>query len=150
VIKKKTLVVIGAGAGFDVGMPLGSKLSEIIGGKLNIKFTDYNTQASGDKDIVEALRLLSRSSGIDINKYRNAGVNVSGGIGYTRSIDSYLNAHTGDELVKVCAKMAIVNTILEYEKQSALFIDDERSPLEFRGRPVVMASWFQSFMLCLS
>src|ERR1700704_519129 len=89
VIKKKTLVVIGAGAGLDVGMPLGSKLSEIIGSKLNIKFTDYDTQASGDKDIVEALRQVSRTSGIDINKYRQAGVNVSGGIGYTRSIDSY-------------------------------------------------------------
>jgi hypothetical protein len=58
-IRHKTLFVIGAGAGFDVDMPLGSKLSEVIAEKLNIKFPDYNT-ASGDKDIVEALRLRAK------------------------------------------------------------------------------------------
>ena len=89
-IRHKTLFVIGAGAGFDVDMPLGSKLSEVIAEKLNIKFSDYNTQASRDKDIVEALRLRAKAEDRNVNEYRQAGVNVSQGIGYARSIDSYL------------------------------------------------------------
>jgi hypothetical protein len=115
-IRNKTVFVIGAGAGIDVDMPLGSKLSEVIAEKLNIIFSDYNTQESGDRDIVEALRRRATAEDRNVNEYRQAGVNVSKGIGYTRSIDSYLNAHTGDELVKVCAKLAIVHTILHSEK----------------------------------
>ena len=149
-IRHKTLFVIGAGAGFDVDMPLGSKLSEVIAEKLNIKFPDYNTQASGDKDIVEALRLRAKAEDRNVNEYRQAGVNVSQGIGYARSIDSYLNAHTGDELVKVCANLAIVHTILHYEEHSALSVDETKSPLDFRGRPKVMASWFAGLMFLLT
>src|SRR3982074_1056475 len=100
-IRHKTLFVIGAGAGFDVDMPLGSRLSEEIAQKLNIKFSDYNTQASGDREIVERVRRKANAENRNGNEYRQAGVNVSMGIGYARSIDSYLNAHTGDELVKV-------------------------------------------------
>jgi hypothetical protein len=36
--KVPTFFVIGAGAGFDVGMPLGDKLSRIVGEKLRITF----------------------------------------------------------------------------------------------------------------
>jgi hypothetical protein len=149
-IRHKTLFVIGAGAGFDVDMPLGSKLSEVIAEKLNIKFSDYNTQASGDKDIVEALRLRAKAEDRNVNEYRQAGVNVSQGIGYARSIDSYLNAHTGDDLVKECAKLAIVHTILHYEKHSAIFIDETKSPQDFHERPKVMTSWFAGLMFLLT
>jgi hypothetical protein len=149
VIRNKTLFVIGAGAGFDIDMPLGSKLSDIIGKKLDIKF-DFSKQISGDSEIVEALRRKADAEKIDVNQYRQAGVNVSRGIGYTRSIDSYLNAHSGDEHVKVCAKIAIVHTILEHEKQSALFIDHSKSPLEFHGRAKVMDSWFSALMYLLT
>jgi hypothetical protein len=48
VIRHKTLFVIGAGAGHDIDMPLGSKLSDEIGCKLDIKF-DFHKQISGDK-----------------------------------------------------------------------------------------------------
>jgi hypothetical protein len=148
-IRKKTLFVIGAGAGFDVGMPLGNRLSDIIAAKLNIKFGDFK-QISGDKEIVEALQIRARADGIDLNSYRQAGENVSRGIGYTRSIDSYLNAHSGDELVKICAKMAIVHTILEHERQSALFVDEQLVSLEFQGRAAIMGSWFQAFTYLLT
>jgi hypothetical protein len=99
---------------------------------------------------VDALRHRAKDEHRDLNEYRHAGVNVSKGIGYTRSIDSYLNAHSGDELVTVCAKLAIIHTILHYEKNSALFIDETKSPPDFRGRPKVMASWFAGLMFLLT
>jgi hypothetical protein len=80
VIRDKTLFVVGAGAGFDIDMPLGSKLSDIIAKKLDIKF-DFNKQISGDSKIVEVLRRKADAEKIDVNQYRQAGVNVSRGIG---------------------------------------------------------------------
>ena len=39
-IKRPTVFVIGAGAGVDLGMPVGEKLSAIIAQKLDIRFAD--------------------------------------------------------------------------------------------------------------
>jgi hypothetical protein len=75
-IRQKTLFVIGAGAGFDVDIPLGSMLSEEIAQKLNIRFSDYNTQATGDSEIVQALRHRAKAENMDVNEYRQAGVNA--------------------------------------------------------------------------
>jgi hypothetical protein len=52
--------------------------------------------------------------------------------------------------VKVCAKLAIVHTILHYEKHSAIFIDETKSPQDFHGRPKVMTSWFAGLMFLLT
>jgi hypothetical protein len=55
--------VIGAGAGFDIGMPLGDKLSTIIASKLNIKFGQGGfKQESGDQEIMQALQVMSPAS----------------------------------------------------------------------------------------
>jgi hypothetical protein len=93
---------------------------------------------------------MASEEGINPNEYREAGANVANGIGYSRSIDSYLNAHTGDEKVKICAKLAIVKTILESERTSSVFIDGSMVPHEFQNRTVVMASWLNAFMYLLS
>jgi hypothetical protein len=148
-IRTKTVFVIGAGAGADIGMPLGDKLSGIIGKKLDIKFEHGYKQISGDQLIMDALGRIAKEQGIDSNIYRQAGVGVASGVIYSRSIDSYLNAHTGNEAVKVCAKLAIVRSILEAEGQSAVFIDQRQAKLEFRNMDMVRKSWLQPFMFLL-
>jgi hypothetical protein len=77
-INSKTVFVIGAGAGHDIGMPLGDRLSGIIGEKLNMKHSTQ--QISGGQLNLEALRNIARAEQIDLNLYRKAGVGVAGGI----------------------------------------------------------------------
>jgi len=149
-IRSKTVFIIGAGAGFDLGMPLGDQLSRIIGEKLNIKFKSGGyEQASGDFEIMDALRRVSGLEKVNVNEYITSGWGVAEGVGFSRSIDSYLNAHTGNEKVKTCAKLGIVKTILEAERHCAVYIDHRNSRLEFKDRAAVMISWLQSFMFLL-
>ena len=115
--KVPTVFVIGAGAGFDVGMPLGDKLSRIVGEKLRITF-EGNQQTSGD--LMEAMRQHAKANGQNANICRRAALGVASGIAYSRSIDSYLHAHKDDKPLQVCGKLAIARTILEHEKGSAL------------------------------
>jgi hypothetical protein len=73
-IRKKTVFVIGAGAGFDIGMPLGDTLSTLIASKLNIKFGLGGTkQESGDHEIMQALKAIASVQKEDPNVYRAAG-----------------------------------------------------------------------------
>ncbi|EKS36969.1 SIR2 family protein [Afipia broomeae] len=149
-IRSKTLFIIGAGAGFDIGMPLGEKLSREIGEKINIKFKlgGYE-QESGDYEIMEALRAIASHEKINVNEYLQAGWKVADGVVFSRSIDSYLNAHSGNDKIKVCAKLGIVKAILEAERDSAVFIDHRNSILEFKDKAKVLNSWLQPFMFVL-
>src|ERR1700704_249893 len=91
--KVPTVIVIGAGASFDVGMPLGDELSGLIGQKLQITFDDGGRQVGGDKTIMEAWRKQAAATQQDPNVYRRAAYGVASGIVYSRSIDSYLHSH---------------------------------------------------------
>lgn len=150
-IRTKTAFVIGAGAGFDIGMPLGDKLSSIIASKLNIKYGEGGTKLqSGDPEIMMALQEITQAAKVDVNEYRAAGCNVAAGIGFTRSIDSYLNAHAGNKKVETCAKLAIANTILEHERGCAINVSPDKRPLDFKDKEAVLRSWLQPFMFLLS
>jgi hypothetical protein len=148
-IRTKTVFVIGAGAGFDIGMPLGDTLSTLIASKLNIRASGGKVE-SGDHEIMEALKVIASVQKEDWNLFRAAGCNVASGIVFTKSIDSYLNAHSGNERVKVCAKLAIAQTILEYESKSAIQVPPDKHPPDFRDKAAVLKSWLQPFMFLLA
>jgi hypothetical protein len=145
-LKVPTVFVIGAGAGVDVGMPLGDRLSHIIGEKLRIKFEEGNRQTGGDKLIMEAMRKHAAANQEDPNVYRRAAFSVASGIAYSRSIDSYLHAHKDNKPLQVCGKLAIAQTILEHEKGSALTVQKGH---EFRDVTKVNRSWLVAFMYVL-
>jgi hypothetical protein len=141
-----TVFVIGAGAGTEIGMPTGSELSDAIAHKLDIRFEEFGSkQRSGDPQIADALKRICKEKGEDFNGWRAAACTVATGIHYTRSIDSYLHTHKDNERVKVAGKLAIVQTILEYEKGSAAL--RLRNNWQDSGR--LMGSWMQDFMYVL-
>src|SRR5262245_15619130 len=98
--KVPTVFVIGAGAGFDVGMPLGDRLSEIIGEKLRITF-ERSQQTSGDSLVMEAMRQHAKNNKQDAKVYLHAAFGVADGIAYSRSIDRYLHAHKDNKPLQV-------------------------------------------------
>jgi hypothetical protein len=146
-LQDPTVFIIGAGAGADVGMPVGDTLSAEIASKVDIRYEDGTRLVSGDDDIIDILRAMARERKEDFNLWRVAGCTIKNGIHYTRSIDSYIHAHKDNEKIKVCAKLAIVQTILEYERKSALFVEGGKT--NFQRPAQVRASWLHDFLYVL-
>jgi len=146
---RKTLFIIGAGAGFDITMPMGDDLARNIAEHLNIRFDPRdNRRASGNEVTFGALKLLARDDGPgpDVNPYCEAGRQIAGGLlGWSSSIDGYLNRHQDDLIVQKCGKLAIAQVILESESNCDLYVDLRQSDkLEFRNGGKVRQSWFQA------
>lgn len=147
-LKRPTVFVLGAGAGVDVGMPVGEALSSTIASKLKIQFEDGYSQTSGDPIVMEALRKISRQQQADVNTWRAAGCTIAEGVHYTRSIDSYINAHRNNEYIRTCAKLGIAQTIIEHEGRSALALS-QRGRRAFRQPERVRNSWLRAWMYVL-
>ena len=123
--RKKTVIVVGAGASVEAGFPTSTKLKEQIAALLDIKFGRGGTKKiSGDDLITEALRRTQQKSGSgDINPYLHAGWEIRDGLPQAVSIDSFIDARQGNKLIELCGKLAIVRAILEAEKRSRLYVD---------------------------
>lgn len=145
-----TVFVLGAGAGVDIDMPVGSTLSDKIAEKLSIVFDEWGSkQTHGDRAIAEVLREYAGSLNLPSwNDWRLAGCGVASGINYTRSIDAYINMHKDNEKIKLCAKLAIVRSILEYEHHSAAFVKDDGAQ-QWRDPVKVKASWMSDLLYIL-
>lgn len=145
-----TVFVLGAGAGVDIDMPVGSTLSDKISDKLSIRFDEFGSkQTHGDRAIADALRKHARELQLPSwNDWRVAGCGVASGINYTRSIDAYINMHKDNEKIKLCAKLAIVRSILEYERNSAVFIKDDGAE-KWQNPTKVRSSWMSDLVYVL-
>jgi hypothetical protein len=144
-----TVFVVGAGAGVDVDMLTGDTLCNEIAKKVNIAFEGGTKKISGDDRTYEAVRRIRVQRGIDINELMAAGRRISKGIHFSGSIDSYIHTYKDDELIKIAGKLGIVQTILEYERKSKLFVDMTKHPFKFRDDAGVLKSWLRKFMVLL-
>jgi hypothetical protein len=141
-----TVFVIGAGAGADIDMPLGSRLTDLIASKVNINYGHTNTRLSGDETTDITLRRIAQTEKLNnANALFGAGRAIAKGISYVRSIDSYISTHEDNENIKIVAKAAIAQIIMEEEKASALWIDENKHPREYRNRDKVKLSWLSDF-----
>lgn len=152
---RKTLLILGAGAGADINMPMGGALATTIAKYLNLSpknnygwTVDENSRDTGNGTTRDALQLLANQSGVaDITTYFSAAHQISQGLpDWTNSIDGYLHRHQDQPLVQRCGKLAIAQIILESEAGCALYVDPDVAPLNqrFRDKNAVQQSWFQS------
>lgn len=91
-LKSKTVFILGAGASYEVGFPLGSDLKKTISNKLNFVFNVEVSLNSGDKDIYSTIRSEFRSR---INEYIEISKDISSGILWSNSIDDFIDTHKG-------------------------------------------------------
>lgn len=150
-LNSKITFVVGAGASNEVELPTGRGLTATIAKMLDIKFTDFNEQSSGDKVIARAFRehALGEDSGCgDIYGYQQAGWFIRDAMPQASSIDSFIEAHQDNERVKLCGKLAIVQSILVAEKNSLLFFDDQNrgAKLDFER---LNKTWYNNFFQIL-
>jgi hypothetical protein len=145
--RRKTVIVVGAGSGVDIEMPVGSELSNTIADKLNITFSDGH-QKSGDQTIANALRRIAKDRSENANEWFSAARSVAAGIRYTRSIDAYLNTHRDNARLNIAGKLAIAQSILEAERRSAVHIDESESR-EWNNSDKVFGSWLPKLFFIL-
>ncbi len=143
----KTLFIFGAGASKEAGLPTGNELTATIANMLDIKFDFDLTQFSGDHVIAQALHHHVQGAdgrGGDFDSYQQAAWLIRDAMPQASSIDSFIDAHQGNEKVKLCGKLAIVRSILEAELNSHLFFDDRKrdAKLNFAN---LQETWYNNF-----
>jgi len=149
-----TLFVIGAGASYEVDMPIGRDLKIKIAELLDIRFGNVH-QESGDFEIAEAIREyvawkygLSRVEdpyiSQEVKPYLEGARRIRKAMPLAQSIDDYIHSEKEDEIVELCGKLAIVRAILAKEAESLLFVDLAKAdpPIEFN---LIQKSWLIPF-----
>jgi hypothetical protein len=125
--KQKTLLIVGAGASAEAGLPVGSKLLETISSSLNIRYSDGYTRSGGDPRIDQAFRqIVRRPDGQqgDINPYLHKCWRIVDAAKQGLSIDNIIDQHDGDQMLQLCAKLGIVKAIADAERASKMFDRD--------------------------
>ncbi|WP_095085113.1 hypothetical protein [Mesorhizobium sophorae] len=147
--KDKTLLILGAGASFEVGLPLGDKLKERISTVLKVvrepdawdmyKIPDQRISAAIDYVVKTAAYQLSRDLLIDASR------RISDALPLARSIDNYLDSHKDSKAIELCGKLAIVRCILIAERKSKLHPENWQTASERVVFSNLAGTWFNRF-----
>lgn len=146
-LRNKAVIVLGAGASKEIGLPLGSELKLEIADIVNCRFKDGYRLSSGDALFVDALKVaVQRDTGDrDINPHLHAGWHIHDAMPQASSIDNFIDVHNKDKKIELCGKLGISRAILAAEAKSRIFTSNTRAiswaPLD--------VSWLNAFMRLL-
>ncbi|MFT3672039.1 hypothetical protein [Aestuariivirga sp.] len=126
--RAKTVLVLGAGASYEVNMPLGSELLERICRLVDIRFDHYQP-ISGDLCIIDALRaIIDEGRSVDIfNQHIGAARVLLEAAKLALSIDNVIHTLENPK-VEMLGKLAIARAILHAEGEANQFRTTERRP----------------------
>lgn len=148
---RKTVFVVGAGASFEMGLPVGEKLKAQISHMLAVPpYEPYQAPRVKNNDIYDAIRIEASTweqpEPALVNMIRAAD-DIANALPLTLSIDNYIHSHNGDKAVEICGKLAIVQAILAAEAGSSLYKTSSQTRLDFSE---CSTSWLMPFMQYLS
>ena len=136
----KTVFIVGAGASAEAGLPFGEMFLGELSSKLNFQIRDGSlVPGFGDEDILDAIQQYARDRE-GINGYLAAARRIREGPSFSKSIDTFLDAHRSDQRIQLLGKLAIAKTILEQEQSSCLSIPE--GSRDFRDANEVTRSWY--------
>ena len=119
----KSVIIVGAGASYEAGLPVGAGLKKEISYLLKHRQSQGHYGAEvNDQVIGYALQILS-GQGYDINSLKQACKHISDAMPQVISIDNFIDTHKGNENIEKCGKLAIVRSILKAEKSSKLYVN---------------------------
>jgi hypothetical protein len=136
--KSKTVFVIGAGAGVEINMPLGSELSEQIAKSLwnSGEYFAGNVNRSQIHNVFTDIARRGRFSWRELDEAANQ---ISEAVRVALSIDTFLDSYQHSEAHKFVGKLGIAKAILNSEQASKLAPNLERtSPFPLTG---VSGTW---------
>jgi len=147
---RKTVFVIGAGASAEVNLPVGSALTTKISKALEVALTPFGLFERGDAIICEALSLAANRRSLQPNLIFVACSHIRDGMKQASSIDQFIHDRSGDKLIELCGKLAIVREIIAGEARSHMSKDhnlsDSRPGI---GGPALRKTWYHSFQQLL-
>lgn len=147
--RAKTVLVIGAGASVEVGLPMGSELLKQIIEITDIKFEHYR-QVQGDRLVVDALRSILKEDGdvAKLNAHLQAGWQLAKSAKQALSIDNVIDV-LEDPCVELMGKLGIVRAILTAESRSQRFrcVDDVPDTMYLNNFD---ETWYSSFTKVLT
>jgi len=119
--RAKTVLVIGAGASVEVGLPMGPELLKQIVNMIQIRFDHYR-QSSGDVGILEAIKIcVNEGANVEkTNQHLKAARQLAESAKQALSIDNVIDA-LEDAQVELVGKLGIVRAILKAEANSSKF-----------------------------
>lgn len=134
--RQKTVIVLGAGASQEAGLPTGAELKEEIASLLNFRVERWEL-TGGDDTIMQALLSVSNNS----DQHIITGRWIGRALTLATSIDSFIDNHQGNAEVELCGKFSIVKSILNAESRSAM-AGNSREGLNFGA---IENTWFTAF-----
>jgi hypothetical protein len=137
--ERKATFVIGAGASHELNLPVGSKLKLSIAELLDLRFR-HGAQQSGDVELWEAVKEHCRRGtdpGPTADRCFSAAHAIREAMPQATSIDSFVDAHAGNDEIELVAKLAIVRCILAAERDSKLRVAPTTDPRRLDFDPLV-------------
>ena len=117
------VIVLGAGASKEFGLPLGSELIVEIAKYCDFKLKDFNKSTGGDTDLYEAIRQAAQICNGNFNDCLLAAISIVQRSNAANSIDDLISSAKNEPLVAEVGKLAIARCLLEAEKKSQFYVD---------------------------
>ncbi len=149
---RRNVIIVGAGASKEYGLPTGAELAQSIARIADIRFDDFGTRlSSGDHQIVSTLRFLVESNSTgnrDINPYLHAAWRIRDNMSLAPSIDNFLDTHRDNSLLVDFGKIAISHAIQMAESGSSLCVDRSQinPTINFRS---IKGTWLEQLFKLL-
>jgi hypothetical protein len=142
--KHRTVFIVGAGAGEELGLPVGRKLANKIRTMMDVRFErGFEPIGEGDYGLYSQLSHIFPKHGPQLQE---AAGRIYDGIGLVaQSIDDFLDQHRDDQLVNLYGKAAIVQAIAEAERASKLWVDMAKGENTFDDQKLA-DTWIIRFM----
>lgn len=109
---RNTIYVIGAGASYEVDLPVGNALKDDIAQILRMKF-EFGSFQEGNHDLYQTLRRYANNNPKETSEYVAACMHISSSMPLAISIDNFIDSDRGNEKLALCGKIAIVDAILK-------------------------------------
>src|SRR5450755_3651540 len=119
---KPTVIVVGAGASAEFNLPTGAALKSKIGDGLRFRY-ELGSLASGDSNLLDAIRVHVNSEQKRVNEYTRAGRELAETINTFPSIDEALHWWRARSEIVELGKVAAAHYILESEAKSPLILN---------------------------
>jgi hypothetical protein len=137
---RKNVIVVGAGASKEYGLPTGAELLQAIATISDIRLDDFGMRfSSGDPIILSTLRLLAKEGKDgtgDLNPFLDAAWRIRDNAALAPSIDNFLDTHRDDKLLVDFGKLAICQAIQLAEANCSLNVDKKQIRSNINFKPI--------------
>lgn len=138
--QNRTVIIVGAGASFEAGMPVGTKLAEKIALAAGVVSGRKRNMGERLEELAHALK--DNTAPNDRGALQKAAIKIEEGIHLAGSIDAFIDRHSNDEHVGRLGKALIASEILDAEAHSKMAVRADGGIFDTID---LVPTWYHSF-----